>query len=287
MQMIQWRAIAAVSAALAISSVFIGCSGAGEQTPGSGPGSGEQTNNATAQDLGEAELRELVDQYLNLHTDRAGIDAVKQRIRSLNRAQARSFGMMVLEMGNADAPQRALSEAALLYAEEKGISFLDLNRRDGREIMARVTGLPIGRVPLDEPSSSTPAPSQLPSAPEGVGVVREAACSFGYVACSYTTAWNSAVGLTSCSSGCTPGSGWDNVSNSSCEFYSCDTRIWAPRASAQYIDGATPAADCVITYYGALSKYSSGGYTYVGYGIGGPAYCLFFPTNPAGYYVLK
>jgi hypothetical protein len=121
----------------------------------------------------------------------------------------------------------------------------------------------------------------------GVGVVREAACSFGYAACSWTSAWSGAVGLTSCSSGCTPGNYWDNVSNSACEFYSCDTRLRFARASASYIDGATPAADCIITYYGALSKYSSAGSTYVGYGVGGPIYCLFFPTNPAGYFVVK
>lgn len=283
--MIRFRSKAAVLATLAAGSVLLGCSGGDVQATGAGP-SAEQTATAAGSELGEVELRELADQYLNQHTDRAGIDAIKQRVRSLSREQARSFGQLVLEMGVADARQRALSEAGLQYAEEKGISFLDLRPRDGREIMAKVTGLPIERVPLDDASAPIHAPSQ-PSAPNGVGVVQEAVCSFGYAPCSYTTAWSSTVGLTSCSSGCTPGSGWDNVSNSSCEFYSCDTRIWAPRASAQYIDGATPAADCVISYYGALSKYSSGGFTYVGYGIGGPAYCLFFPTNPAGYYVLK
>jgi hypothetical protein len=58
-------------------------------------------------------------------------------------------------------------------------------------------------------------------------------------------------------------------------------------ASGAWLDGVTTAADCVIDYYAYINKYSTGGYTYIGYGIGGPAYCFFYPANPAAHFNLK
>jgi hypothetical protein len=266
---------------------LLGCSAAGEVTPGKGADVGDSpapTASLAQSELSDSELLALADKYLNLKTDKAGIAAIDSQIRALSPAQAHKLGKFALDAGHPDEKARALSETALDYAESKGISFLDLTKTDGREIMAKFLGVPVDSVPVDDTGKEV---TRLPDAPSGVGVSREAACSIGYVACGWTSAWNSYVTFANCSGGCTAGTGSDRTGNSACELLDCDYRMWFPRASASTIVGSTSAANCILGWYGALSKYSTGGYTYIGYGIAGPAYCGFYPPNPALYFVLK
>lgn len=230
--------------------------------------------------LDNESLQALAKDYLFKVVDEAESLEIRNRIRRLAPESARSFGELVLSYGNATREQRTLSLAGLEYAREKGMSFLDLRPQHGREIMARAKG-----VALDQISLETNEPSAKPEEP---GTKALAGCGIFQSSCSYTTAWNSSVGFTSCANGgCTVGSYSDYVGNSPCETGGCDTRVRFTRSSGSWVDGTTSAADCVVTYYGSLSKYSSGGYTYIGYGVGGPLYCLFFPGNPAGYFSLK
>lgn len=260
---------------LALSVLLLsGCSSTDQGAPG-----GDRSTLAQAQviSLNEADVAALVEDYLFKRTDDAESRRIHDTVRALDRESAQLFFRIALERGNPTEEQRALAIVAMNYASERGLSMLDLTPEDGREITARFTGLPAEEIPHE--TSSTEGPE--------VGGASRQSCAWYEASCPYTSSWNSSVGLTICDGGCTVGDYWDNVGNAPCEAVACDTRLRFPRSSASYIDGATSAADCVISYYGALSKYSSGGYTYVGYGTGGPVYCLFFPGNPAGYFTVK
>jgi hypothetical protein len=239
--------------------------------------------------LTESETAALAEEYVLKAVSKEEALRIQQRVRSLDQETMRLFHRKVLELGSPTPEQRVLAETSLDYALSKGISFIDLRNDDLREVMARTYGVSLDQIPLDLDGGleHRDQPGVQTNLKEKVASVQQAACWPWEWSCGSTSAWNSAVGKTICSGNCTAGSGWDNTGNSPCEVGGCDTRVWFPRASASFIDGVTAGADCVITWYTSLSKYSASGFTYVGYGVAGPAACAFFPANPAAHFQVR
>jgi hypothetical protein len=241
--------------------------------------------------LNEAETAALVEEYLFKPVDKEEATKIQKKVRSLDRETARRFHRMALDRGVPTPEQRKLAEASLQYAESKGVSFLDLRNDDLRQVFARTYGIALERVPLnlDERAMSRERAETQENIGENVARVQQAAvsCWPWESACGFTSSWSSGATPTICSGNCSPGIGWDRTGNSPCEVGGCDTRVWFNRASASFVDGVTAGADCVISWYGALGKYSAAGRTYIGYGQLGPTSCLFFPANPAANFQVK
>lgn len=241
----------------------------------------QAVHDETAAQQGGASIARLVDQYLFHPASPEEMASIRTRVRELQGEELEQFYHTVLERSEATEGQRTLIKQSLAHSKATGVSFVDFSDEDVEQILSRASG-----VPIEEVRGETGDLQKREGEP---GRTQRAACPIGYAECSYTTAWNSAVGQTICDPGdnCSPADYWDNVGNSDCELISCDTRLRFPVSSGQYIDGVTTAADCVIGWYGSLAKYSSGGNTFVGYGIAGPAACLFFAANPAAHFYLK
>lgn len=226
----------------------------------------------------------LADQYLFQPASPEEMTDIRARIRELNGEKLEQFYRAVLDRSEATDEQRSLIEESLVRSKATGVSFLDFAKDDVKQILSKVSGVPVEEIPDD--GGDLQGQERMG---DEIGRIQQAACSIGYAACAHTSAWNSAVGQTICDpdDNCTPASYWDNVSNSACEFIACDTRLSFPVSTGQYIDGVTTAADCVIQWYGSLAKYSAGGNTFVGYGVAGPTACWFLTSNPAAHFNLK
>ena len=259
----------------------------------SGPSGGTDSANTVATGslaLSEAQTAALVDDYLFKTVSKDEAKEIQQKVRSLDRETMRRFHRMALDRGAPTPEQRKFSEESLRYAETKGTSFLDLQKDDMRHVLATVTGIALEKIPLDPETGAVGAqPQDVVENGAKVTSVGQAACYPGYSSCGYTTLWSGGAGKTICNgtTSCTPGVGWDYTGNSPCELGGCDTRVWFNRSNALYVDGVTAGANCVISWYGALGRYSSGGWTYIGYGVLGPISCVFFPANPAANFQMK
>lgn len=197
-------------------------------------------------------LHTLADRYLYEETDAAGTEEIFKEIRALSDEDARSFHELLAERNGYTGVERIAFDVAFEYAQELGISFLDLRHHEhGEQIMARL---------------SRRTGEQAPS------LVEKSSCTWPSVSCSYTTAWNYALYPGSCSS-CTVGSLYDRVGNEACETLACDFRIRFTRTNAEIIDGRNADADCVIDYYGSVGAYSTSPYTYALIGWGSTVYC--------------
>lgn len=232
--------------------------------------------------VSDAELMVLADRYLNEEheTDEESQNLLAE-IERLSSEDSYRFFVIVDHLqfetnpvlADEEMRMRELSRAINEYAHERGIGRLHLTREQAHEAMVEHLGL--GQDALDDLNRDLEEQSyEIPDDGSGTRTVLAASCSPGYSSCntvSYTsTAWGG-----SCGSGCINGYSNDRFSNELCEFGGCDHRIFYPSASLEdAVYGETSLAFCVINYYGGgiISRYA-GGYTQLGYGIGGPAYC--------------
>jgi len=268
------------------------CSSAGQEESGPGGGAADSAKTVASGSLAlsEAETAKLVDDYLFKTVTKDEATGLQQKVRSLDLETTRRFHRMALDRGAPTPDQRKLSEEALRYAETKGISFLDLQKDDLRHVVANVTGIALERIPADLDTGAADGQQQdIIENGSKVKSIEQAACFPGYSPCGYTNLWSGGAGKTICNgtTSCTPGVGWDYTGNSPCELGGCDTRVWFNRSNALYVDGVTAGANCVISWYGSLGKYTSAGWTYIGYGVLGPISCVFFPANPAANFRMK
>ncbi|EYF07288.1 Hypothetical protein CAP_0767 [Chondromyces apiculatus DSM 436] len=188
--------------------------------------------------------------YLHEEVDDATSQRIMQQIRAFSPDEYNEFQDALRELQpQVDDGLDWLVDELRYEADLRGMKTIDLTHADAPEVMTAIKA----RRALAQPAQDS------------------LACGPLQVSCQSVKFGGHAPGG-SCGWGCVSASGSDRTSNSPCEDFACDHRIWFNGLS-QVVDGKTAAADCVILHYGGFASRYANGRTEVVVGVEGPLVC--------------